>query len=166
MTPTAIYMAIMENCERRRIDLGWPMWKVDDKAGTNDGYYAKALYPNTPSGRQAKWESLQLIVEALYKGGFRVTIEPENPDMLSAPSIDKGPSTNAVVVRHWRHTRHFKQLGQKGGHARMEKLSEAKRIAIAKRAARARWSKKREAMNAAKGGITRKGGSNEQIESS
>lgn len=141
---TSIYRAIMFEVERRRLDLGWSMWQVDDAAGINDGHYAKMLYPDTPSGRQAKWPTLQLVIEAMFKGGFRVTIEPESDAIRSAPRMDRGRSTNALVIRHWRHTKHFKDLGAKGGKARAAKHSANQMSTWAKRAVRARWKRRKE----------------------
>jgi len=56
--------------ERRHLQLGWPMWLLDDKAGTNDGYYAKCLYCETPSGRTARLDTLQLFIDALWPDGI------------------------------------------------------------------------------------------------
>jgi hypothetical protein len=52
---TSTYRAIISAVEERRLQLGWPMWKLDDVAGSQDGHYAKCLYPDTASGRQAQW---------------------------------------------------------------------------------------------------------------
>jgi hypothetical protein len=140
---TALYRYIVHEVERRRIELGWPMWKVDDKAGTQDGYFAKIIHPDTPTGRQARWEILQLVVDALFPNGFRVTLEPEKDAMLGVPSIGKGQNTGAAMIRHWRHSRHFRELGAKGARAYVEKVSPRRRSAIARRAARARWARQR-----------------------
>jgi hypothetical protein len=137
-----LYRMLMMELERRRVALGWPMWKLDDKAGTQDGYYAKMLYPDTPTGRQARWETVQLVVDALFPEGIRqVTLEPENDALLTAPSIDKGRDTGALMVRHWRHSKHFRELGAKGGRAYAEKVSPHRRSAIARRGAQARWKR-------------------------
>jgi hypothetical protein len=142
--PTALYCAVIAEMERRRLELGWPMWQLDDKAGTQDGYYAKCLYPGTPSGKRARWETLQLIVDALFPQGVNVTIEPTHKgDMRSAVSIDKGVNTNAVMVRHWRHSQFFRALGAKGGKAYANNVSARDRSRNARRAARARWARHR-----------------------
>jgi hypothetical protein len=72
-----VYRALLLECERRRQQLNWPMWVVDDRAGTQDGYYAKALHADRPSGRQARWETLSLIVTALWPAGFDLYQRPE-----------------------------------------------------------------------------------------
>lgn len=87
MTPTAIYRAIMLAVDERRQALGLSMWQVDEGAGTQEGYYAKALHADAPSGRQAQWATLQLIVEYLFPEGFTLRLE-------AAPSsgADDAPS--------------------------------------------------------------------------
>ena len=91
---SALYRMLMMELERRRLALGWPMWKLDDKAGTQDGYYAKCLYPDTPSGRQARWETLQLLIDALWPEGFQLALQSsENETVPSALGIDKGRAT-------------------------------------------------------------------------
>ena len=74
MTPTSIYRGIMLECERRRQSLGLAMWKVDELAGTQDGYYAKAVHADAASGRQAQWKTLEWIIGALFPEGFDVHV--------------------------------------------------------------------------------------------
>ncbi len=52
------------------------MRDVDDLAGVPDGYTAKALHPDTPSGRQARPATVQDLIEAVYGPGARVCILP------------------------------------------------------------------------------------------
>ncbi len=58
--------------------------------------------------------------------------EPINEDPTKSTAKEKNPA--AVALGHLG--------GLKGGPARAEKLSKAKRVKIAKEAAKARWSKK------------------------
>src|SRR5262245_27666805 len=63
------------------------MWYLDERAGTQDGYYAKMLHSETPSGRLAGWEMLQLVTDALFPDGIgvRLTGEPIfNDEMMRA----------------------------------------------------------------------------------
>lgn len=145
MVSTAVYRSLMLACEARRLELGHSMATVNDMAGLQDGYYPKMIYPDTPSGRQAQWATVDLAFEALFGKGYTITIQPGEMRMLSAPSIDKGASINALKNRHWRHTKHFRDLGKKGGQARLAKLSPKQHSALAKRMARKRWSKARSA---------------------
>lgn len=142
---TPIYRAIMMAIEARRLELGFSMATVNDLAGTQDGYLAKMLYPDTPSGRQARWETVQLVVEALFGRDFTVQIVPGNYTMRSAPSIDKGASNKSLQIRHWRHRKHFVDLGTLGAAARNSKLSQEQRTRSARKAAKTRWKRIREA---------------------
>lgn len=119
------------------------MATVNDISGLNDGYYAKMIYPDTPSGRQARWEQVQLAVEALFGKGFRVEIIPdeaENRRLTSAPVIDETVSTNSRNIRHWRHRKHFSELGRIGAAAR-NKLGKNKLAAFARKG----WKRRRAA---------------------
>jgi hypothetical protein len=144
---TAIYRALMLAIEARRIEMELSMATVNDIAGLQDGFFSKMIYPDTPNGRQARWDTVQLAVEALFGKSFVVQIIPgddENMRLAAAPGIDKGSSTNALKIRHWRHRKHFEQLGSLGGKARA-KLPDHKLTAIGRKGARARWKKARAA---------------------
>jgi hypothetical protein len=69
MPATALYRSLLLAVERRRLKLGWPMHKLDDAAGSQDGYYSKCLYADTPSGRIARWDTLQWFIDALWPDG-------------------------------------------------------------------------------------------------
>jgi len=51
---------------------------------------------------------------------------------IATGEIEEEPTNAAAVI-----------LGRKGGHARAASLSKARRLAIARKAARSRWLKKR-----------------------
>jgi hypothetical protein len=53
-------------------------------SGLNDGHYSHCLHVDRPSGRQARWETLQLVVSALFPGGFDVEIKHKAGDPLTA----------------------------------------------------------------------------------
>lgn len=147
MPSTGIYRNLMMALEGRRVELGLSMAAVNDISGVNDGYYAKMLYPDTPSGRQARWEQVHDVVEALFGKGFTVKIVPdevENTRLLSAPRIDENASGNARKIRHWRHRKHFVELGRLGGVMRA-KLPPRKLTAIARKANKIRWKRIRDA---------------------
>jgi hypothetical protein len=100
--PTALYRAVMAEIDRRRLELDVPMWAVDDRAGTQDGYYAKPLYAETRTGRQSGWQTLQLIVDALFPGGVDVQLRALNDDMPAAPRmVTKDPNAPGRMIRHW-----------------------------------------------------------------
>lgn len=148
MASTAVYRALMAACEGRRLELGWSMATVNDQAGLQDGFFAKMIYPDTPSGRQARWETVQLAVEALFGRGFVIVVVPgeeDNRRVTSAPVIDESASANARRIRHWRHSKHFAELGRLGGKARAAKLGKDKLSALASKAQRKRWKRARDA---------------------
>lgn len=145
MTSTALYRSLMEVIERRRLELGLSMERVNDLAGTQDGYYAKMIYPDTPSGRQARWETVDLVVEALFGKDFVLQIEGENPGLRSAPRIDRGISEKSLQVRHWRHRTHFKTLGEIGRAKRFGKMTKDQRSELGRKLVRKRWRAYRKA---------------------
>lgn len=148
MPSTPVYRALMAALEGRRLELGLSMATVNDISGLQDGFYAKMIHPDTPSGRQARWETVQLAVEALFGSGFVISIVPdedENKRLLTAPRIDDSASANARNIRHWRHTKHFVELGRRGGISRAAKLGGDKCSRIASKAAKARWKRARAA---------------------
>jgi hypothetical protein len=46
--------------------------EVDDAAGLHDGFYSKLLHADRPSGRQVRWETLQLVITALFPAGLEL----------------------------------------------------------------------------------------------
>jgi hypothetical protein len=147
MAGTALYRGVISQLERRRSEIGLSVEQMDHTAGTPAGYYAKCVGTDGQPSRPGRWERLQLVIDALFPDGVQVTIEAENENaLLSAVRIAE-PSerlsaislANARKTRHWRHTKHFRELGAKGGRAYAEKVSPRRRSAIARRGARARW---------------------------
>src|SRR4030088_1324649 len=67
---TNIYRSLMFEIERRRLALGFPMEKFSEFAGLSDRYYSKALFADEPSGRQAQWSTLEVMVQALFPHGY------------------------------------------------------------------------------------------------
>ncbi len=130
---TAIYRILMMEFERQRLALGISMAQVDDLAGTQDGYYAKMLYPDTPLGRQARWDTVQDVADALFGRGFSVQMMASEAVGVSAPTLEKGASANALKNRHWRHSKHYAEIGAKGGAARAKKLTKEQIVAIGKK---------------------------------
>jgi hypothetical protein len=96
------------------------------------------LHPDSPNGRQSRWETIQLAVVALFGDDFNISItsgEGENRVLKSSLCWPRHPSANAVKNRHWRRRKHFVELGKKGAKARKEKyaaMSEKERHRVAK----------------------------------
>jgi hypothetical protein len=139
MTETMpIYRAIMAEIERRRIELGVPMWKLDSASGIQDGYYPKMLYPDTPSGKRANWPTLQNVVDVLYPGGFVVQIKP-SPCAMDAGQQRVSIKFSGARYDHEARKDWFKDVASKGGVGRKNKLTPERRAKIARRAAKKRW---------------------------
>jgi len=71
---------------RQRIHaLGLTMQEVDEKSGLADGYVSKLLNPNT-SGRRAKWQTIELLLNTLWPEGACITISGRPaPDQRGGP---------------------------------------------------------------------------------
>jgi hypothetical protein len=135
---TALYRAFIIECERRRRQLGWPAWKLDDASGVQDGYSQKMAHPDSPSGRQARWETLQLIVDALFPYGFDLILRPKNGCVLDAASQQRKIRFAVATVDRKAQRELMRELGMKGGRARAESISQSRIEAIALKGARAR----------------------------
>lgn len=138
---TPVYRAIMLEIERRRQTLGLSMDGLSDEVGCADRYYAKALHPDTPSGRQARWETVQEILDTVFPGGFDIKIEPKVGGCLSAQDLRRkirfaAADTNAVTRRKL-----MSELGRKGAAARSA-LSPEQRREIALKAAATKRAKR------------------------
>lgn len=106
---TAIYAAITAQLRARIERLGLPMWKCDDLSGLQDGYTAKLLHPDTPSGRQARWETMQLLVDALFPDGYEIIIRPLDAKKALKLEVPSNPVVDARVRSVMR------AMGRKGG---------------------------------------------------
>ncbi|MGY4351225.1 hypothetical protein ACVWXM_007718 [Bradyrhizobium sp. GM7.3] len=138
-----VYRALLLECERRRQQLGWPMWRLDEISGVQEGHYAKCLHVDRQSGRQAQWKTLHLIVSALWPEGFDMQIKPKAGGNL-------GPDDMRLKIRfaqadHDRTTRRelMRELGRLGARARMSKLTKAERKKIARAASKVAAIKKK-----------------------
>ena len=79
ITPVSeTYRAFAAQLQDRIRRLGLPMWRCDDLSGLQDGYTAKLLHPDTPSGRQATWATLDLLMGALFPDGYSIVIKPHD----------------------------------------------------------------------------------------
>jgi hypothetical protein len=139
-TATAIFRAIMLECERRRVALGFPMEKFSEYAGLPERYYPKALHADLPSGRQAQWGTLQTIIDALFPTGFDVEIRarpgsPQDYESLKAQLLQlrahHDPRSQRDLMRG---------LSVKAAAGR-KAIPAKRRRAIARRAAKMRWRK-------------------------
>jgi hypothetical protein len=113
-------------------------------SGLNDGHYSHCLHVDRPSGRQARWETLQLVVSALFPGGFDVEIKHKAGDPLTAENHRLKVMFVAADNNRLSRRELMRELGKRGAAARMAKLTSGKRIKIAKRASRAAAIKRSE----------------------
>ncbi|MFZ2157238.1 MAG: hypothetical protein WAV72_14110 [Bradyrhizobium sp.] len=136
-----LYRSIVLEIERRRLHLGVSMDELSDRAGVADRFYSKMLYPDTPSGRQARWSTLQEICDAIFPEGFDVEIRPKAGRRLDAEDL-RCKIKFAAAPKDGRSQRELmRELGRRGGIARREKyktMPRKQRLALAKKARKTR----------------------------
>jgi hypothetical protein len=87
---TAVYLALIAAFSRRKRELDWSFWNLDDAAGLQDGYGAKMFNPNSPNGRQSTWPMFDLAYQALFPQGATVLLIPNDAvkdDRVTADSL-------------------------------------------------------------------------------
>lgn len=142
MTVVAVYRAIMIAIEERRQQLGLPMWRVDELAGTQDGYYAKALHADAPSGRQAQWNTLQLIIDALFPEGVTLRLEAApSGGVESAPSFKQKLRHITAAFNPKTRRELMSEIGRRG--AQIQKQIEATRPGYKSQIIRKGWKTRR-----------------------
>lgn len=99
-----VYRALAAQLHDRIRKLGLPMWRCDDLSGVQDGYTAKMLHPDTPSGRQASWPTLDLVMQALYPDGFDIIIRPRDGRKALKLTAPRNPTVDArerAIMQKW-----------------------------------------------------------------
>ncbi|MFK8251777.1 hypothetical protein [Ancylobacter terrae] len=133
---TALYLAITAQIHQRIRRLGITMARCDDLSGLQDGYVAKLLHPDTKTGRQANWATLQLLVDAVFPDGYDIIIRPR--DGRKAEKLV--PETNPTVDARTRSV--MAAMGRKGGlkswEVRKAKLTAAEQRLVEENPRRAR----------------------------
>jgi hypothetical protein len=133
---TEIYRQVVWEIRKHIRLSGMTMQDCDDKSGLNDGHVAHMLHPDTAHGRQAKWETLQTLLEAVFPDGFRIKINPIQTGAsrvrgkvdLRPHAIGKTPIRDLAI-----------EMASRGGRAYAEKTPPEKRKKIARNAALVRW---------------------------
>lgn len=142
---TPLYRSVMLEVERWRIALNLPMEKFCEYAGLPDRYYPKALGADMPSGRQAHWRSVQIMLDAMMPDGFDLQIVPKRGAVLTADSLKAkllqlraplNPRSQRELMRELGRAGRAKQLSAGRG-----QQSPAQRSKIARNAARSRWAR-------------------------
>jgi hypothetical protein len=131
-----VYRALLLECERRRQQLGWSMWQVDDASGLNDGHYSHCLHVDRVSGRQAQWKTIHLIVMALWPQGFDLQMTQKPGGVLTAEDHRLKVMFAAADNNRLSRRELMRELGKRGAAARKKKLGSRARTKIAKRASR------------------------------
>jgi hypothetical protein len=116
------FRAIMLELERQRLSRGLSMQEICDHSGLADYYYSKALHASTPSGRQARWDSLQDLVDALFPAGYDVIIRPKAGMRLSAADLRCKIKSAAALTDRKSQREFMRELGRLGGVARRERF--------------------------------------------
>jgi hypothetical protein len=117
------YRAVILEIERRRLALHLSMQELCDRAGVADYYWSKAVHANTPSGREARWSTLQDIVDAIYPAGYDVCITPKAGMRLDAKQLRCKIKFAAAAVNPVSQRELMRTLSQKGVEARRAKLA-------------------------------------------
>lgn len=104
-----VYRALAAQLHDRIRRLGLPMWRCDDLSGVQDGYTAKMLHPDTPSGRQASWPTLDLVMTALFPDGYDIIIKPRDGQKALKLTAPRNPTVDA------RDRAVFQKYGRLGG---------------------------------------------------
>jgi hypothetical protein len=136
------YALLIACCRGRKDESAASFETLDEITGLAPGYCSKAFSPNSPSGRQANWDSLDCILEALFGPNFSITVSGEPKRKLGAPSSSEPQARTLRQAVHWRDRRFFQVLGAKGRQARDARHSDEQRREWARLGGVARWSKR------------------------
>ncbi|MDR6955334.1 hypothetical protein J2X65_004713 [Ancylobacter sp. 3268] len=90
-----MYRALAAQLHDRIRRLGLPMCRCDDLSGVQDGYTPKMLHPDTPSGRQASWPTLDLVMTALFPDGYSIIIKPNDGRKALKLTALRNPTVDA-----------------------------------------------------------------------
>lgn len=96
---TVTYLALVQQLEQRRRELGWSHLRLCDEANIGRGHWAHYLNPDRASGRVMVWATLDKVFGALYPHGFHIV--PAERLRLATVSIESRPvGTLGVQVAH------------------------------------------------------------------
>ena len=102
---------------------------------------APAANADAPSGRQAQWGTLQIIIEALFPAGFDVKIEARPGPVITAENLKAKLLALKATVDPRSQRERMREIGRKGG---LKKVPRWKLRRIARKGVRARLRKARE----------------------
>jgi hypothetical protein len=133
-----IYCAIVLEIERRRQACGISMDEMSELMGTAERAYAKMLYPETSSGRVARWETVQKAVDVLFCDGFRLHLERSPGPALTTEGTRRKILASAAFFNRATARQVMAERGRKGGIARAAAMSPEERRESARKAGLAR----------------------------
>jgi hypothetical protein len=136
-----VYWALVGALEERRLQIGISMERVAELAGTADRSFAKALSPESVSGRQVRFETLELYFGALFPEGYQLRVIPTKS---GAPTRDGTRRMIESAARHYDQRcryAHLREIGRKGQATLVAKYLREERSAFARKAAKTRIEK-------------------------
>ena len=141
---TAIYNAVMLEIERLRQAMGVSMDLMSDLMGSAERSYAKMLYPDTSSGRQARWETVQRALDVVCPNGFSVRIVRANTGTLTPSGTKRLIQKSAKFYDRKTYLEEMRERaragGLKGAATLNGKTSDRTKSRNGRKAARARWA--------------------------
>ncbi len=129
---------------RLRSLLGMSQREVDDRAGIADGLFGKLLNPDGPNGRPGTLRTWDEVLHAICGGPYTIEIRPVTEIASAVPIGSVDPNAPARMIRHWRHTAHFRSLGRLGGQAAALSTTREQREAWGREGALKRWHRVKE----------------------
>lgn len=135
------FEALIGELRARRIRMGLSQLEVDQIAGLASGYVAKLeaslTNPGAKNARSLGRESLPLVLGAL---GLSLTVNASGKEARKSDREIRQLQSGALA-------KFLTERSRKGQEARTRKLTPQRRRAIARKAARARWAKRKNAGN-------------------
>jgi hypothetical protein len=110
----SFYYKLVLELEDRRQALGVSMERLSEMSGIPDRAYSKMLYPETKSGRLARWSTVEVLCQALMPDGYELRIIPTKGDKIR--EFGHRYQIRQITANYNRLTRreHLRELGQKG----------------------------------------------------
>lgn len=133
------YRALMLELECRRQATGISMEQMNELMGNAERSYAKMLHPETPSGRLARWPTIQKAIDVLFMDGFRLRIERSNDGPLTTAGTRERIHNSARFYDRRLFREHMSEIAS----VRARIIPPEKLSAIGRKAAKARWRKVR-----------------------
>jgi len=132
---TPLYRALLQALDLARERRGWPIWRLEERAGLSEAHLSKLLRED----RLGTWSTIQFIADALYPDGCDIKLVPRKPLAFVPATISEHQWK--ILRAYNRHL--LAEIAPAGGRARAASLTRAQRQAIGRSGAKARWAHKR-----------------------